>query len=527
MKKLLLVIANFCFVSLAEAQVKFQKVYGSVSDEEAYSVNLTSDGGYIIGGYTSNLGNGGKDALVLKIDATGNMQWTKSFGSTNDDYIMDIKQTFSGEYYACGIYDDNGNGNENIFCCKLNASGDIQWFNSFNINYTVPNKNWRIHLKQAIDSTLLLASVGGTAGSNTVLAKFSVAGTMLWQSSFGGYLYGSDVAELSNGDLILIGSVGGFGAGLIDDYIMKTSSSGTLIWSKAIGEINNDGSYSLNILPNDGFITTGNTWNNAIGQSDAKIIKYDSDGNLIWSKNIGESGRRFISQSGCLTHDNGFAAVICDVAPSSASKMTIVKIDSTGNILWSKNYGGADEDNSFAVKNTTDNGFIIAGYATSFGVGGKDIYIVKTDSIGNSGCSTTQFTNTPSSANWPGIVNIFSPTIGSPFPILNQIMVSTPSIAADVFICGDTTVSIKENSNLIYQLSPNPTNGQFTISFDKLIPTGKVNIYNAVGEIVGCEVINNESQKLINLRNISAGVYFVNVLNGEASYRKKLIVTQE
>jgi len=115
MKKLLLVIANFCFVSLAEAQVKFQKVYGSVSDEEAYSVNLTSDGGYIIGGYTSNLGNGGKDALVLKIDATGNMQWTKSFGSTNDDYIMDIKQTFSGEYYACGIYDDNGNGNENIF----------------------------------------------------------------------------------------------------------------------------------------------------------------------------------------------------------------------------------------------------------------------------------------------------------------------------------------------------------------------------------------------------------------------------
>lgn len=290
MKKLLLVIANFCFVSLAEAQVKFQKVYGSVSDEEAYSVNLTSDGGYIIGGYTSNLGNGGKDALVLKIDATGNMQWTKSFGSTNDDYIMDIKQTFSGEYYACGIYDDNGNGNENIFCCKLNASGDIQWFNSFNINYTVPNKNWRIHLKQAIDSTLLLASVGGTAGSNTVLAKFSVAGTMLWQSSFGGYLYGSDVAELSNGDLILIGSVGGFGAGLIDDYIMKTSSSGTLIWSKAIGEINNDGSYSLNILPNDGFITTGNTWNNAIGQSDAKIIKYDSDGNLIWSKNIGESG---------------------------------------------------------------------------------------------------------------------------------------------------------------------------------------------------------------------------------------------
>jgi hypothetical protein len=120
-----IVVVIIALQNNAFSQVSFSKTYGGTGNDEAFSVQQTSDGGYILAGKTNSFGAGGYDVFLFKTDASGNLQWAKTFGGALDDWCNFFQQTNDGGYIiAGGTWFGSGN-NYNFFLIKTNASGNI------------------------------------------------------------------------------------------------------------------------------------------------------------------------------------------------------------------------------------------------------------------------------------------------------------------------------------------------------------------------------------------------------------------
>jgi hypothetical protein len=170
---------------------------------------------------------------------------------------------------------------------------------------------------------------------------------------------------------------------LVDDFlIIKLDSSGNIQWSRAIGGINNDVALSIQQTSDGGYIVAGCTYSFGPGNYDALIIKLDSSGNIQWSRAIGGTNTDD-AYSIQQTSDGGYI-----VAGRTYSFGTgyydflIIKLNSSGNIQWSRAIGGTNADEAYSIQQTSDGGYIVAGSTNSFGAGG-DFLIIKLNSSGN------------------------------------------------------------------------------------------------------------------------------------------------
>ncbi len=244
------------------------------------------------------------------------------------------------------------------------------------------------------------------------VVKTDSLGNMQWQKCLGGSNdeYGLSVIQNSDSGYTLIGftysnngDVSG-NHGLVDTWIVKLNASGMLIWQKCYGGSANDGPNAGILTSDDGFISCGLSYSNdgdvtghhgSANTTDIWILKGDSSGNMQWQKSIGGSqddrgwyitqinegyilfGQTFSIDGDVTTTGYGFA------------DYWMCKLDTAGNIIWQKDYGGSGDDVVRSAKQTRDGGYILAGYTNSndFDVSGNhgydDIWVVKTDSMGD------------------------------------------------------------------------------------------------------------------------------------------------
>ena len=165
-------------------------------------------------------------------------------------------------------------------------------------------------------------------------------------------------------------------------------AKGNMLWSKTFGGEYSDGFTSVQQTDDGGFIVAGWTW--SYGQSgDFYLVKTDAAGNRQWSKTFGGSDGETpwaVQQ----TTDGGY--IIAGVTESDGAvdrDVYMVKTDVAGNEQWNKTFSGTSYDEARSVQQTTDGGFIVAGWTSSYGAGGEDAYLLKTDSEGNVGSTST------------------------------------------------------------------------------------------------------------------------------------------
>jgi len=263
----------------------YNKTFGGSSDDVALAVQQTSDGGYILAGNTRSFGAGWGDAWLIKTDENGNKVWDKTFGGSSWDEAYAVQQTSDGGYIL---------------------AGDTASF--------------------------------GAGGVDAWLIKTDANGNKVWDKTFGGSEYEEalEVQQTSDGGYILAGDTASFGAGG-DAWLIKTDENGNKVWDKTFGGSEYEEALEVQQTSDGGYILAGVTDSFGAGEGDAWLIKTDANGNKVWDKT----------------------------------------------------FGGSSDDVALAVQQTSDGGYILAGLTTSYGAGGGDAWLIKTDAKGNAPAKPT------------------------------------------------------------------------------------------------------------------------------------------
>jgi hypothetical protein len=208
-------------------------------------------------------------------------------------------------------------------------------------------------------------------------------------------------------------------------YLVKLDSSGNVVWTKTIGGSSRDEAYSIVQSSDGGYVVAGYTRSFGAGEDDFYVVKLDSSGNVVWTKTIGGSSYDY-AYSITQTSDGGY--IVAGRTESFGAgywSIYLVKLDSGGNVQWTKTIGGSDRDGASSIIQSSDGGYVVAGHTWSFGAGGVDFYLVKMDANWNV-CFSQNVTNYSVSSTG-GSFSSPSPVVISQYPMVSTI---SPTISS-------------------------------------------------------------------------------------------------
>jgi len=319
--------------SYSSSGLILSNTFGGLDDDRAYSVQQTTNGGYIIAGYTRSYGAGSSDAWLIKTDGSGNLTWSNTFGGSAYDDAYSVKQTTDGGYIIAGRTYSYDAGGGDAWLIKTDGSGNQLWSKTFGGSYI----DYAYSVNQTTDGGYIIAGYTlsyGAGGSDVWLIKTDDSGNQLWSKTFGGsgYDYARSVKQTTDGGYIIAGYTESYRPGFKDVWLLiKTDGSGNQLWSNTFGDSFADDAYSVQQTTDGGYIIAGRTGSYGAGSYD------------VW----------------------------------------LIKTDGSGNQLWSNTFGDSFADDAYSVQQTTDGGYIIAGNTYSYGAGQSDVWLIKTDGNGN------------------------------------------------------------------------------------------------------------------------------------------------
>jgi hypothetical protein len=362
----------------------FAKTFGGTNYDYGYSVQQTADGGYIIAGDTKSSGAGKYDVYLVKTDSSGNESWSKTYGGTDDDKGYSVQQTADGGYIIIGSTESYSAGKNDFYLIKTDSNGNETWARNFGSTDDDAGKS----VRQTADGGYIIAGYTKSSGAGSYdvyLVKTDSSGNETWSKTFGGTHWdeGYSVQQTADGGYIIAGYTHPSDAEKGDVYLIKTDSNGNETWAKTFGGADYDSAKSVQQTADGGYIIAGHTKSSGAGKYDVYLIKTDSNGNEAWSKTFGgtDDDSGYSVQQ---TADGGYIIVGDTVSFGAGGRDAyLIKTDSDGNETWSKTFGGTHYDISYSVQQTADGGYIIVGGTSSSGTGENDVYLIKTDSSGN------------------------------------------------------------------------------------------------------------------------------------------------
>ena len=394
MKKVLLLCLPATIVitsSVAIAQIPFQHTYGGTQDEVGTSVQQTNDGGYIIGGSTqySFSTSTASDFYLVKIKPDGTPEWSKTFGGSTYEEGYSVQQTNDGGFIFTGRENSFGPGDFDIYLVKTGSNGNLEWSKTF--GGTANEEGYSV--QQTNEGGFIIAGSTASFGAgdkDIYLVKTASDGTLEWSQTYGGTNteHGYSVQQTNDEGFIITGREASFGAGGSDVYLVKTTSDGTMEWSKIFGGSNgNDWGTSVKQTNDGGYAIGGYTGSFGAGGNDVYLIKTGSDGSAEWSKTFGSTSDDYGYALQQTTNGEYILTGYTNNYSADTSDVYLVKTATDGSLQWSKAFGGTGIDYGLAVQQTNDDGYTVTGVTRSFGAGNYDMYCIKTGSNGSSICN--------------------------------------------------------------------------------------------------------------------------------------------
>lgn len=428
MKRLFtLVLLLLSIVSFAQTQnpvLEWEKTYGGTSHEGISIMISSSDGGYLLGGYSQSedgdvqSGNkGNSDYWVVKINSVGNIEWEKSYGGSSYEYLNSMVSTSDGGYLLGGnSRSDNGDiqsgGHEksDYWVIKISSTGSIEWEETYGSGIYFEYLNSMVSTS---DGGYLLGGYTSSMfdGDNYWVIKINSLGNIEWEKTYGGSSTDNlnSMISTSDGGYLLGGFTGSNdediqsgNEGKNDYWVVKIDSLGTIEWEKTYGGSENDYLFSIISVSDGGYLLGGRTDSNDgdiqsgnHGSSDYWVIKINSTGEIEWENTYG--GSVFdILYSMISTSDGGYLLGGHDQQPDWGDhNYWVIKINSIGTIEWEEFYGGSDWDELHSMISTSDGAYLLGGSTMSNdgdiqsgNQGKKDFWVLKINVDNTTGIET-------------------------------------------------------------------------------------------------------------------------------------------
>jgi len=220
--------------------------------------------------------------------------------------------------------------------------------------------------------------------SDVWLIKTDDKGNMEWDQTFGGSEHdqGSYVMQTNDNGYIITGKTKSYSNGKTDAWLIKTDENGNKIWDKTFGYSDFDSGSEVIQTSDGGYIMVGNVNTSGGGLGDVWIIKVDSNGNKLWDKSFGGKGHNY-GDSIQQTPDGGYIILGSSWIPDETNSYDVwlIKTDNNGEMLWDKKYHGTDSDHGWSLQQTSNGDFIVVGMTNS-GDGSDNLWLFKTDNKG-------------------------------------------------------------------------------------------------------------------------------------------------
>lgn len=446
------------------SQITFEKYYDYGYAEAFYSVKETADSGFVAAG-RQGIWFSDSRMLFIKTDKYGNEQWHKFVGvSGTDNYAYSIVVCSNGGYAAVGFKSGIGFV-EDVFLVRLDNNGDTLWTKQ----YGTAIQEEGFYIQQTSDMGFVMSFVDQNLYSG--LIKTDSLGNEQWTKkykAFDGLLFESVL--LGSSGFVLSGRLMNNTTGEWKGVILRTDSNGDSLWLKDYAS-NGGAEFMEAKETNDGNIIVVGRSLSFVSSSytDFYVVKIDTLGNIIWEKTI---GGQYTDEcySVAVCNDGGYLlAGTTYPNPSINPQILIVKINSTGDSLWSAQYGGVNEEYGYSVVQTNDGGYAIAGLTDS--PVPVAAYLIKTNSIGTL-----------------------------------------------------TTIDEQENSiSTDFVAYPNPAQEYINLKF-KDNSEKKIQLFDITGKKVAEPIISNETFVQLNTSTFENGIYFLNVNVKNNNSIQKIII---
>ena len=370
MKKLFIILFIIPSVVFSQGWVKTFD-YG-----KGKSVKQTSDDGYIITGYTDTSSNS-SDVFLIKTDINGDTLWTKIYSQINNDMGNSVQQTTDGGYIITGWTNSYSN-NYDILLIKTDDNGNLIWTKTYGGNYGDVGRS----VQQTSDEGYIITGTTHSSSYNTdiSLIKTNSYGDTLWTKTYGNSNNdeGYSVQQTTDEGYIITGQTTS-SDGDMDLLLVKTDELGDTIWSKTYGGYGDDIGYSVQQTTDGGYIVTGFLENYYTEHTDVYLLKTDNNGDTLWTKTYDKNWDD-LGHSVEQTTDGGYIVVGYVQHVNHYYDIYLVKTNNTGDTLWTKVLGTGSYNYAYSVQQTSDNGYIITGY--SIDSNGNYVILIKTNENG-------------------------------------------------------------------------------------------------------------------------------------------------
>ncbi|MBS1924103.1 MAG: T9SS type A sorting domain-containing protein [Bacteroidetes bacterium] len=469
MKTVIVVIFVFLFSNAAKAQNTFEKIIDTLGSAGAYSIQETFDGGYVFCGGSIYNGN---DVCIVKLDSAGTIEWAKIYSGPSMEGANYIEQTPDSGYMVNAVY-DIGVPFARSWLLRLDANGDTLWTKvlSGGTGATIPSMvNSMASVNNAIygltgyfkqDTMPIVPRVFFIA----VLSNGLVAANKTYNYSSTLSSDARAIDKTYDNGFIMAGA-GATSSQYSDIYVIRTNGYGDTLWTRTYDKSTSDAAMDVKQTTDSGFIVVSIIYDTIVYKYNIYLIKTDTAGDTIWTKQYFSQYEQVI-YSVQQTIDNGY--IMTGYSNTAVGRsLYLIKTDYTGNTLWTRRYNPNINNYGYFVRQTKDGGFIICG-ATSTGS-----YIIKTDSLGMVG-------------NGTGIAEV--------------------------------------NNPFDFSVYPNPSSGNFTFEV-KGIPRKNANlkIYNVLNQTVYTGTLSSYKKESVDLHHLPNGIYIATLYYGARTISEKVII---
>ena len=461
--------------------------------------------------------------------------WTRKYGGIYEDAGRSMQQTDDGGYIIAGFSDSYSSGGDDVYLIKTDSLGDTLWTKT--CSYSWNDEAWSV--QPTTDGGYIIGGVTGwfsPTHGDVYLIKTDGNGETIWTRVYGGIE--SDVArevqQTFDGGYIVIGYTLSFGAGNSDVWLLKTDSLGDTLWTKTYGAALFDYGFSGQQTADSGYIIAG-CYNNEnfcveykkvnLGDvgGDVYLIKTDKLGNMVWSKTF-DTGKWEKGYSVKQTTDNGYIIAGYSYLSSFGARVYVIKTDESGDTLWTREYGTGYNNSGQSIQQTLDGGYIITGTLD------YDFCFIKIDSLGDVRWSTT-YGGVPMLDIGYSVVQ----TSDGGYAAAGETFTPDSGYGSDVWlVCLGPELGIKENDNINLscakiQVYPNPFCEKTLIECQIISKEFETRIYDTSGRLVRFFADSDNHQIIWDGRDnyghrVPEGIYFVIVETPEFTETKKAIL---